>query len=79
MHLLQFLLFHAVPVTKDGLTPLGLAVSEGRLYVIKCLVKECHVEVNGEGMHNKSISVAYEYMHTDSIFNCCKYSTFLRT
>ncbi len=47
MHLLQFPILPA-PVTKDGLTPLGLAVREGKLDVIKCLVKECHVEVNGE-------------------------------
>ena len=36
------------PVTKSGDTMLGLAVCEGQLDIIKYLVTECSVNVNGE-------------------------------
>ncbi len=35
-------------VTRDGLTPLGLAVREGELYTIKYLIMTCNVDVNGK-------------------------------
>ncbi len=35
-------------VTRDGLTPLGLAVSKGHLHIMKFLIKECNVAVNGK-------------------------------
>ncbi len=34
-------------VTRDGLTPLGLAVREGHLDIIKFLIMKCNVAVNG--------------------------------
>ena len=34
-------------VTRDGLTPLGLAVREGDLDMIKFLIMKCNVAVNG--------------------------------
>ena len=36
------------PVTKQGESPLAVAVRERNLDVIKCLVKECNANVNGE-------------------------------
>lgn len=36
------------PVTKIGDTALGLAVREGNLVVIKCLITECRIDFNGE-------------------------------
>ena len=38
------------PVTKQGESPLAVAVREGSLVVIKCLIKECSVKVNGESL-----------------------------
>ncbi len=35
-------------MTGDGLTPLGLAVSRGELDIIKYLIMECNVDVNGK-------------------------------
>ena len=35
-------------VTKSGDMLLGLAVHEGKLDVIKCLILECNADVNGE-------------------------------
>ncbi len=35
-------------VTSDGLTPLGLAVREGHLNIIKYLITECNVDINGK-------------------------------
>ena len=35
-------------VTSDGLTPLGLAVREGKLDTIKYLITEYNVDVNGK-------------------------------
>ena len=46
------LFFHAAPVTKSGLTPLGLAVSQGKLDVIKWLIDEHKVDVNGERLYD---------------------------
>ena len=40
-------LLTAAPVTKSGDTVLGLAVREGKLDIIKYLVTECSVSVNG--------------------------------
>ena len=37
-----------VPVTKQGESPLAVAVRERNLDMIKCLVKECNVKFNGE-------------------------------
>ena len=36
------------PVTKQGESPLAVAVCESNLDVVKCLVKECNADVNGE-------------------------------
>ena len=36
------------PVTKQGELPLAVAVRYGNLDVVKYLVKECNVNVNGE-------------------------------
>ena len=36
------------PVTKQGESPLAVAVHERNLDMIKCLVKECNANVNGE-------------------------------
>ncbi len=41
-------------VTRGGLTPLGLAVREGKLDTIKYLIMECNVDVNG-----KFVQLAY--------------------
>ena len=38
------------PITTSGDTALGLAVSEGKLDVIKCLFTECRANVNGESL-----------------------------
>ncbi len=35
-------------IVGDGLTPLGLAVEEGKLNTIKYLISECNVAVNGK-------------------------------
>ncbi len=35
-------------VTRDGLTPLGLAVREGKLNTIKYLITEYGVDINGK-------------------------------
>ncbi len=35
-------------VTRDGLTPLGLAVREGKLNTIKYLITEYNVDINGK-------------------------------
>ncbi len=35
-------------VTRDGLTPLGLAVREGHLNTIKYLIMKCNAAVNGK-------------------------------
>ena len=36
------------PVTKQGESPLAVAVGERNLDMIKCLVNECNANVNGE-------------------------------
>ena len=36
------------PVTKQGQSPLAVAVRERNLDMIKCLAKECNANVNGE-------------------------------
>ena len=36
------------PVTKQGESPLAVAVRERNLDMIRCLVNECNVNVNGE-------------------------------
>ena len=36
------------PVTKQGESPLAVAVRRGKLDMIKCLVKECNANVNSE-------------------------------
>ena len=36
------------PVTKQGESPLAVAVRKRNLDMIKCLVKECNANVNGE-------------------------------
>ena len=36
------------PVTKQGESPLAVAVRERNLDMIKCLVNECNANVNGE-------------------------------
>ena len=36
------------PVTKQGESPLAVAVRERNLDMIKCLVKECNANVNGK-------------------------------
>ena len=36
------------PVTKQGESPLAVAVCESNLDMIKCLAKECNADVNGE-------------------------------
>ncbi len=41
-------------VTRDGLTPLGLAVREGKLDTIKYLIMECNVDVNGTRAYNRT-------------------------
>ena len=51
----HFILLPA-PVTKSGLTPLGLAVSKGKLDVIKWLIDEHKVDVNGERLYDTSCS-----------------------
>ena len=38
--------FVCAPVTKQGESPLAVAVRKGSLDVIKCLVKECNANVN---------------------------------
>jgi len=40
------------PVTQPGLTPLGFAVSKGKLDVVKFLVRECKANVNGERVYS---------------------------
>ncbi len=35
-------------VTRDGLTPLGMAVREGKLDTIKYLITECNVDINSK-------------------------------
>ncbi len=40
-------------VTRDGLTPLGLAVREGKLDTIKYLITQCNVAVNGKLVYSK--------------------------
>ena len=79
-YLLQFPVLSA-PVTKDEVTPLGLAViySAGKLEIIKYLVKECHVEVNGERINTctiKPFKLLFKN-YTSRLYNCCTYSTFL--
>ena len=44
----MYLSLTIAPVTKQGESPLAVAVCEGSLDVIKYLVKECNVNVNGE-------------------------------
>ena len=39
---------HTAPVTKQGESPLAVAVREGRLDVIEYLIKECNANVSGE-------------------------------
>ena len=36
------------PVSKRGESPLAVAVCESNLDMVKCLVKECNADVNGE-------------------------------
>ena len=36
------------PVTKQGESPLAVAVHESNLDMVKCLVKECNADVNCE-------------------------------
>ncbi len=43
-------------VTSDGLTPLGTAVRWGHLGIIKYLIKEYNVNVNGKLAHAKPIN-----------------------
>ena len=38
------------PVTKQGESPLAVAVHERNLDMVKCLVKECSANVNGESL-----------------------------
>ena len=54
------------PVTKSGDTMLGLAVCEGQLDIIKYLVTECSVSVNGEHVSPAICGHMYtcRYKHT---------------
>ncbi|XP_064390746.1 putative ankyrin repeat protein RF_0381 [Halichondria panicea] len=52
-------------VTSDGLTPLGMAVREGKLDTIKYLITECNVDINSK--------LVYACMHCNDIY----YLTFL--
>ena len=45
------------PVTKSGYTLLGLAVYMGQLDIIKCLVLECHADVNGEWISIQQLAI----------------------
>ena len=42
-----YLSLTTAPVTKQGESPLAVAVCERNLDMIKCLVKECNANVNG--------------------------------
>ena len=54
----MYLSLTTAPVTKQGESPLAVAVREGRLKVIKCLVKECNANVNGESSVVVGLAVA---------------------
>ncbi len=45
---LPYCTYVTAPVTENGYTALGLAVHEGKLYVIEYLVTKCSVDVEGE-------------------------------
>ena len=44
----MYLSLTTAPVTKQGESPLAVAVRERNFDMIKCLVKECNANVNGE-------------------------------
>ena len=44
----MYLSLTTAPVTKQGESPLAVAVRKGNLDMIKCLVKECNANVNDE-------------------------------
>ncbi|XP_064390662.1 uncharacterized protein LOC135338456 isoform X1 [Halichondria panicea] len=52
-------------VTSDGLTPLGVAIREGKLDTIKYLITECNVDINiGDGLTPLGLAVEEGKMNT---------------
>ena len=63
----MYLSLTTAPVTKQGESPLAVAVHEGSLDMIKCLVKECNANVNGESSVVVGLAIATQTLKYSTV------------